>query len=168
MDAFGPLLSEIRLSQQRLLDLAADLSDDQLMWTPRPGVPSIGFHLWHIGRWNDVDRAEHGGGPQVWDTESIAKDWGLADSELGSHDAGTGLGDAATEGLALPSKETIEAYVSASFKAFDDWMQASSAANEEDSALYAVALGTLVHGNRHLGMIEALRGAMGLRGTATE
>ncbi len=168
MDAFGPLLTQIRLSRQRLLDLAADLSDDQLTWQPRPGAPSIGFHLWHIGRWNDVDRAEHGGGPQIWDTEDVARAWGLAGSELGSHGAGTGLGDEATANLVLPPKETIAAYASASFDAFDGWVNASIAANADGSTVYAVALSTLVHSNRHLGMVEALRGALGLRGSATQ
>jgi hypothetical protein len=170
------LLEERRKAHQRLLASVADLTDEQLRWRPGPHAPAIGFHLFHVARWADYDREIVGGGAQTWIEQGLAARWGLEAATLGETGTGMGMGDEASERLVLPSKEDLTWYAEGAFTGFDAFARSltpgdlSQMTRPPDSVRRSVqtALFThLAHDNRHLGMIEALRGLLGLQGTAT-
>ena len=166
---------ERRETHNRVLALVQDLSDDQLAWRPALAAPPIGFHVWHLARWADHDRAVVEGTPQIWRARDLARAWGFPDAGLGNDDTGTGMGADVSGGLVLPPKLALLDYAAAAFAALDgaldcfppDSLLKPINAPENDDSAVKMFIGYLSHDNRHLGMIEALRGVLGLRGTAT-
>jgi hypothetical protein len=85
------------------------------------------------------------------------------------------MGDDASEALVLPPKDVLLEYVRAAFDALDTTLGLVSprdldtpAGPPENASRLADFLFVFVtHDNRHLGMIEALRGLLGLSGTAS-
>jgi hypothetical protein len=158
-----------------VLTLVNDLTDDQLRLRPGPHAPDIGFHVWHLARRADHDRALIEGTPQIWAQRELASVWGLAPVELGQADAGTEMGDEASEALLLPAKDLLLEYARETFDALDATLTSAppdslnlpfgTAKNAKPLVDYLFVFVT--HDNRHLGMIEALRGVLGLRGTAS-
>ena len=81
--------------------------------------------------------------------------------------------------LPLPPKSEIERYARASLSALDtsvagldaesfDTPLKSGKTNEvKDATIGSWIVSILVHANRHLGMIESMKGASGRRGTAS-
>jgi hypothetical protein len=190
MDAalVAPILRSYRQLHERALALADDLSGEQLGGGAGGTTNAVGWNLWHVARWADVFQCEMAtvnadvrgrvGAPrQIWAEERLAERWGLPAASLGFWETGmeTAHGDAAE--LPLPGKSELLGYVRAAFAA----AEAAIAALEDrhlgegyTSMIYGTPttylptlLTHIAHGNRHLGMIEAQRGAMGLRGTAT-
>lgn len=176
-----------RVSEQQALILAVtrDLTAAQLTTTAGLHAPAIGFHLWHIARWADIVQAhlpsmgaETGAAQiqEIWEREGLAAQWGLANVELGYQDTGMGLPDDAAQALALPDGATLLAYATRTFAAA---AQTTSAVDDErfvrsgrdplgrEFTVGGTVLNHLLHLGRHLGMIEALRGVLGLHGTAT-
>jgi hypothetical protein len=106
----------------------------------------------------------------------MAAEWGL-DAPLGWKDAGTGLDDDASASLPLPSGTKVVAYAREAFAAAEDVLggvrnedlhvATSNLFDDEPCSVLDHLLWHLVHGARHLGMIEALKGVLGVRGTAT-
>jgi uncharacterized damage-inducible protein DinB len=175
-DLLAALKTERRLAHQRLLALVADLSEDQLRWRPGSHAPAIGFHLFHVARWAERDRQMIGGGAQVWETEGLATAWGLVGIDLGPVGTAMGIGDEASERLVLPGRAVLVAYAEDAFAAIDDYVDGltladlqrkTEAPDTADRVVQDVLLSHLAHDNRHLGMIEALRGLIGLKGSAT-
>jgi hypothetical protein len=166
---------ERRETHNRVLALVQDLSDDQLAWRPTLAAPPIGFHVWHLARWADLDRAIVEGTPQIWRARDLARAWGFPDAGLGNDDTGTGMGDSVSNDLVLPPKAALLDYAAAAFAALDEALSVLPAdsllqpikAPENDDSAVKMLTGYLSHDNRHLGMIEALRGALGITGTAT-
>jgi hypothetical protein len=169
-----------------VLRLVEDLSDEQLT-ASTPHSPSIAFHVWHVSRWADLLQARMPGmtemlgrtlgeGKQIWDDEHLSEQWGLARLDLGGDATGMGMDDDVSAALPLPPKDRLLDYARRAFEAAN---RAVDAADEEQlresctdlygrkTSVGAAVLGHLAHVNRHLGMIEALRGVRGLRGTAT-
>jgi hypothetical protein len=124
---------------------------------------SVAFNLRHIARWTDH---------MHWAVGSLTP--GLRERDE----------DASAE-LPLPAKDDLLAYATCAFQVADTAVRevhdddlARSAEFEPAMAPWTsksdygtVAnwiLGGIRHDSRHLGMIEALKGAMGMRGTATE
>jgi DinB superfamily len=151
---------------------------------PSSSAPSVAFHTWHIGRW--VDRnltsvsawlGDDPATPEVWIAEGLAERWGLAGMALGDFgETGAGLDDAASASLALPDRDEILRYVGGTFREFervlaridDDTLERRVVdLYGDESTIGDVLLNHLSHADRHLGMIEALRGVLGERGTAT-
>ena len=176
-----------RIGEQQALILAItrDLTAAQLTATASPHAPAISFHLWHIARWADIVQAhlpgmgaEPDAAPiqEFWQSEGLAVQWGLANAELGYRDTGMGLSDATAQALSLPDGATLVAYAT---RTFDAAAQATLAVDDErfttpgrdplgrEITVGGAVLNHLLHLGRHLGMIEALRGVMGLHGTAT-
>ena len=182
------------LGHRNLLHAVSDLSDDQMRWRPSRGN-SIRFNLWHIARWADHMqsvvgtitpglRDRLGASGQIWFRDALSAEWGFPAHRLGAAGTGMGMDEDASAELPLPSKDKLLAYASEAFAAAD---RAVRHVREEDLARDAefdpasvpwtspteygtVAnwiLGAIRHDSRHLGMIEALKGAVGLRGTAT-
>jgi DinB superfamily len=176
-----------RRTHEAVLRLADDLSDEQLNERPSPLSPSIGFHVWHLARWADLLqsrvpgmtaelRKTLGEGKQIWEAEGLAQDWGFAEFNLGGEGTGMGMDDDVSAALPLPDHERLLEYARRAFEAAN---RAVEAADEDalranctdlygrETSVGAAIVGHLAHVNRHLGMIEALRGVLGLRGTAT-
>jgi hypothetical protein len=174
-DLLEELKKQRRLTHDRLLTLVTDLTDVQMSWLPGAKAPAIGFHLWHTARWSDVDRSLMGGGEELWKAKGLAESWGLGDTALGHLGTGMGIGDDASQLLALPPKEVLVAYAEASYKAFDAFLATVTPGDLrrewEDGSRRTGEIAVLMHhahDNRHLGMVEALRGLLGLRGSATD
>lgn len=168
------LRRERRWTHERVLALAADLTDGQLRWRAGPHAPSIGFHLWHLARWADYDAYQLSGRAQVWEARGLASAWGFP-AGLGQFSTGTEMGDEAAQDLALPAKATLLDYARAAFTALGEALDALPAGDllqpirppqNEDRKL-EVVFAYVTHDNRHLGMIEALRGLLDRPGTAT-
>jgi hypothetical protein len=176
----------VRRSHEAVLRVVNDVSDDALR-SGSSSSPSMAFHLWHLARWADLLQAQMpgmtpvlrerlGDAPQIWDTEELAKVWGFGGIELGGDDTGMGMDEGVSVTLPLPERELLLDYAG---KAFEAANRAVEAADEEQlsrsctdlygrqTSVGAAIVGHLAHVNRHLGMIEALRGVRGLRGTAT-
>jgi hypothetical protein len=161
---------ERRSTHEGVLRLVQGLTDEQLLWRPGGHAPSIGFHLWHLARWADYDARSAGDTPEIWVSQGLAAAWGFP-AELGQAAAGTGLDDDASARLPLPGKAALVDYARAAFAALDqtaermmtDALGAPEAGKDALDLVFTYA----THDNRHLGMIEALCGVLGLQGTAT-
>jgi uncharacterized damage-inducible protein DinB len=181
-------------THERVLKLIDDLSDEQLAWRPTPTAHSIGWNLWHLARWADFFQSLLGTrmipelsrwigpGRQLWEAEELAKRWGLNPFTLGYAQTGMGMDndEAARLCLSLPGKDALLDYA---HRAFDLAEKAVSAIGDDEfwkprlssdegcggssEAIGQSVLAHLTHANRHLGQIECLRRAQGLRGSAT-
>jgi hypothetical protein len=176
----------VRRTHEAVLRIVEDLTDEQLELGSRTS-PSIAFHVWHVARWADLLqsrmsdmtpalRERLGGAQQIWDSERFAEKWGFTGVDLGGDATGMGMDDDVSASLRLPAREELLGYAAEAFAAAN---AAVEAADEEQlragatdlygrpTSVGAAVVAHLAHVNRHLGMIEALRGARGLRGTAT-
>lgn len=171
------------------LRLASGLSEEQFQWRPATGPQSIGWNLWHVARWDDflaevlvarTSALSNIGPPkQVWKSRSLATHWGLHRNKLGIEDAGTGLDDSEAAAIAMPGKDVVVGYVTEAFGHLDRVLGEMA-----DSLLPEILPGALLfpsqlrqdtygdniviwlkHAWEHLGMMEALKGMQGLRGS---
>lgn len=191
-----PIVFAYQQTHARVLKVVEDLSDEQFRRPAVPKVHAIAFDVWHLARWADHLQAHLprmnadlgrflGERRQVWEAEGLAVRWGLTPDELGFHQTGMLLEDAAAAALALPSKDVVLAYARRAFGAADEAVGAlderslagpnepelrqRSIVNPAGRVTVADAIVSHhAHDNRHLGEIECLRGLMGLRGTATQ
>jgi uncharacterized damage-inducible protein DinB len=172
-----------------ILGAAAQITDEELHRTFGPRAPSTGFHAWHVARWADrayeslsltLEPGKAAEVVQVWDEYNLAEKWGLVGFNLGRYGTGMEMSDEDAARLVLREKSELLDYVSMAFAGVDKLVESLSqealamkrnrTRSDENGREMTVAefLGSYVrHDNRHLGMIEALRGVMGLRGTAT-
>jgi uncharacterized damage-inducible protein DinB len=177
----------IARTNKQLLTLASDLSEEQFERRLNPHAPSVRFHAWHVSRWSDTVQSSLprltpdlqrrlGHRPQVWAARGLAAAWGVSGRDLGGELTGMGLGDDEAAALPLPSKDKVLAYTRDAFAAVERALSSVQAADYDmpcrdwagrDTTVAGALVHHLIHINRHLGMIEALRGVMGLRGTAT-
>jgi len=183
-----------RRTHTRFLKVIEELEDAQLrrQW---PHANSIGFDAWHCGRWADhlqmllpgmteglMERL--GAREQIWVKESLARRWGYPADKLGHVETGMGMDESLAAALPLPDKTVLLDYVRRSFSAADDAvgrlvdsdLLAPAAVTDDDAPWLrgqakgppaSWVVGYSDHDNRHLGMIEARRGLIGLRGSAT-
>ena len=183
------------LNHRNALESVADLDEDQLRWRP-PRTNSIAFNLWHIARWADhlqsilstmtpALRERIGATPEVWTQGGFVAKWGFPAAELGNVQTGMGMDEDASARLALPPKRELLSYVNLAFaagdaavrKVRDEYLtvpaelQADRVPWLSSPAEYGTVgswiTTSIRHEARHLGMIEAVKGAAGLRGTAT-
>jgi len=183
------------LNHRNALEAVADLDEDKLRWRP-PRSNSVAFNVWHIARWADhfqsilstmtpALRDRIGATPELWTRDGVAAKWGFPESGLGTVQTGMGMDEDASAKLALPPKSELLSYVSGAFELADravrmvrddDLPQPAELAADRVPWLSSptqygtvgiwIATG-IRHEARHLGMIEALKGAAGLRGTVT-
>lgn len=173
------LLQQLRQDKSdahtRVLALVEDLTDEQLGRRLGSRAPAIGFHVWHLARWEDYDRSVIQGTPQIWQVQDLAQVWGFTVVPLGEAETGTEMGDDASERLVLPEKAALLDYVRSVFTATEELLDGLTADSlvqpvqdlEKHEHVLSLLNDGLTHLNRHLGMIEALRGLLDLRGTAT-
>jgi hypothetical protein len=152
---------------------------------PSQSAPSIALHAWHAGRW--IDRHAYAISSwldpaatvdEVWIALGVAERWSLTGIDLGDFGGtGAGLDDSASAALPLPDVDAILDYLVAASRSLEGVLGRI----EDDAVLERVVvdlygdetqigeaiLNHLSHADRHLGMIEALRGVIGERGTAT-
>ena len=168
-----------RDTQDALIELVADLTDEQIRWTPNETTPSIGFHVWHLARWADyLQELIHGRGTQLWDREGLAARWGMDPARLGYAQTGMGMADSAAMRLPIPPKATLLDYAQRVFScaqqavegiddaAFYQVYECLHGETWHDGRIGPIISTWLTHDNRHLGMIECLIGIQGMPGTA--
>ena len=184
------LIRNYALTHRRALGLARDLGDAEFGRTAAPSLHSAGWQLWHIARWTDVlawrlasrsaeITAAVGPGErpiaQIWERDGLAAAWGLPAGEMGQRDTGTLMSDGAAEGLILPAREFVIDYVERAFAfgervvaAIDDIDLLKAAPGDPDGDSYAENILVYAeHDSRHLGMMEAIAGLLGLSGSTT-
>ena len=177
----------VRRSHEAVIRIADELSDSGLNERPSASAPSIAFHVWHVARWADLLQSRMpemteelgqrlGSGFQIWDSDKLGEKWGVSSFDLGGEATGMGMDDDVSAALPLPPKDELLDYARRTFEAAN---RAVDAADEDQlrescidlygrpTSVGAAVLGHLAHVNRHLGMIEALRGLRGMRGSAT-
>lgn len=174
------------LAHERTLKLVEDLTDEQFSKPLHPSVHSIGWQLWHIARWDDrfaeillenlpALAREHGPARQVWKSESIGERWGFPVGTLGLRDTGTDMKDEDADQLRLPAKSEVVDYARRAF-AFADKVTGSltdelilmeSPRDPDHESVGQNVMYWIDHVNRHLGMMEAMKGQQGLSGSAT-
>jgi uncharacterized damage-inducible protein DinB len=149
--------------------------------------PSIAFHLWHIARWADMLQARVaamtdemtrrlGPSQEIWTADGLTSAWGLSRDQLGGNESGMGMDEEVSVSMPLPDRTTLLDYVRRVFEAADAAVRAVDddqlAADGIDlygrsASVGAAIVSHIAHANRHLGMIEALKGIHGAKGTAT-
>lgn len=180
-------LSRLARTHQMFLDIITEVPERMASaWDP-PSAPSIKWHMWHMARWADfaqsmlapvtageADHSNHG--DQLWDALGIADDWGFDERSLGTWGVGAQIPEEQAQTLPLPSLQRVVGYARSTFEVlerrfaeidddiydtpFIDW-------HDNDTTVGDVTVGYIAHANRHLGMIEALRGMRGQHGSAT-
>ena len=180
------LVGRISFIHGSFLEGVGDLDEDSFRARPGAKAPSIAFHLWHTARWADAfqerfgsfapELARFAGREQIWDARDLARAWGLGDV-LGKEATGMGLDDDASAALPLPAKDDVTSYARESFAAAEDVFRGVD--DDELPLPTADFYGEggwvvlehfgwhLTHASRHLGMIEALKGVLGVEGTVT-
>ena len=181
-------LSSFKDIHKVVLNLAGDLTDEQLNWKPEGYSTSIGFHLWHLGRESDYLKAailhhnpqfvpEFGDGKEIWEKESLAQKWSFPE---GLHETvGTGLSDEAAANLPIPNKDELLDYLRSSYEGIEQFIESldtkypnfENMEEELRKKIEMIRLNLLVflsHDCRHLGMMECLKGLQTGFGSATE
>jgi hypothetical protein len=171
-----------------ILNLADDLSDEQLNWKPEGYSTSIGFHLWHLARESDYLKAailnhypqigsKFGDGIEMWQKDSLAQRWGFPE---GLHETvGTGLSDEVAATLPIPKKDELLDYLRNSYEAIECFIEMldtkypnfENIDEELKKKIETIRLNLFVfltHDCRHLGMMECLKGLQTGFGSATE
>ena len=185
-DIVERLVGRVSFIHGAFLEAVEDLDDGSFRARPGAKAPAISFHLWHTARWADALQGRFGsfapqltrfaGREQIWDARDLAGAWGLGDA-LGKEATGMGLDDDASAALPLPAKDVVVSYAHEAFDAAEHLLR-----DIDDDELFLptgdfygeggwVVLDHfgwhLTHAPRHLGMIEALKGVLGIEGTAT-
>lgn len=182
----GTLVVDIEGVNRSFLDVVDALDEDVFHRRHGGTAPSIAFHLWHVARWADLfqsrvstfsGRLERlGPREEIWTSRHVADAWEMSGA-LGINDSGWGLDDDASAALPLPSRTDVVAYAQGSFAAVEEVFAflrddelLDPTGNLYDDEPWAVLdhFGWYTgHSSRHLGMIEALKGVFGQRGTVT-
>ncbi len=172
----------------QLLEMVTELYDEQASTWVKPTAPSVKWHLWHMARWADLAQSmlapvaagdpdlSHRG-DEIWDALGIGDEWDFGDTSLGNQwRTGTTVPNPDSASMPLPETAKVVGYARATFEVlerrfseidgtkyrerFVDWHDVESTTGD-------AMIGYIAHANRHLGMIEAIRGVLGLDGSAT-
>jgi DinB family protein len=185
-NAISLLAKNYAIAHGRVIESAEATAEGDFTKSMGTRVHSVAWQVWHIARWDDryaeilvektPELAEQFGPPQqIWAAESLAKQWGLPIGHMGRRDTGTEMDDEAADALRLPDKAVVIDYARRVFARLQTVLQAVPEASlfavmpdDPDGDTYAHnTMLYLDHVQRHLGMIEALRGLQGTAGTAT-
>src|ERR1700730_13391652 len=175
------LLRFYKLTHERLLKAADELSPAQFTWSAGPSLHSVAWQLWHAARWDDVLASyfhrslAHDPRKQVWERESLADRWSFAPDSMGRRDTGTEMSDEAAEEIRFPSQKEVIDYARLAFAYADeaiklipeDLLLATAKADPDGDTNADNVLIYLEHLSRHLGMIESIRGLQGMVGSST-
>lgn len=185
-NALSLLAKNYAIAHGRVIASAEGTDDGHFTKSMGTRVHSVAWQVWHIARWDDryaeilVEKTPElvgrfGPPGQIWAAESLAKQWGLPIGRMGRRDTGTEMEDEAADALRLPEKAVVVDYARRVFARLQAVINALPGARiftaipgdpDNDSYAHNTML-YLDHVQRHLGMIEALRGLQGTAGTAT-
>jgi hypothetical protein len=180
-----PLVGFFKQAHERVLVAARGLDEAQLQLRP-DGTNSIAWNLWHVARFADLVQFELAAAPsfverlgwvgQLWEREALAARWGLDPSQLGRWETGWGMPEEIAHAMRLPADE-LRDYAERATAALGrtlDLIDEAAILGEFASPLSGDVHGYApflvrhaTHVNRHLGMIECLRGQITGRGSAT-
>jgi DinB family protein len=178
------LLEDVRELHAGLVQSVEDLGEERFHARPGPKAPSIAFHLWHVGRWADLfqsgfptfSKSDPRDRQQLWVARELPAAWDLA-GPLGVDDSGMGLDDDASASLRLPEMDAVLGYARGAFDACEEVFatvhdadlldRTGNLYDDDEWIVLDHFLWHAGHGGRHLGMIEALKGVLGVRGTVT-
>lgn len=189
-------LWRIQMSHNMLIELTESLTEAQASWVPGPHAPPIGWHLWHMARWTDRMQSawptpEGAAAREIWVQDDYVARWELDPVCLGVMQAGIGSTPAAA--WQLVHEVGMARHLAYARRCFAAWAAVSEQiravdpatvrtgvrafrVNEKRQVVDAPApqvtvaddlLFHLHHAARHVGMIEGLLGAQGLKGTAS-
>ncbi|MEZ4683527.1 MAG: hypothetical protein R2932_55895 [Caldilineaceae bacterium] len=102
---------------------------------------------------------------QIWRQEKLTARWRLEPNQLGGLETSVGMEDHVAAKIPLPEKSILLGYCRRTFEEFERAVEEQPIA-QFDEIIEGVRA-EVTHAAHHLGMIEALRGAQSLRGTAT-
>jgi uncharacterized damage-inducible protein DinB len=183
--AVGLLANHYAIAHGRVIESAVRTDDGAFAKSMGERVHSVAWQVWHITRWDDrfaeimlektPGLAGKFGRGQIWTAESLAERWGLPVGQMGRRDTGTEMDDKSADALQLPEKSVLVDYarrvfarLQAVLKAMPDDSLFDVMPDDPDGDSYADNIVIyLDHVQRHLGMIEALRGLQGTTGSAT-
>jgi hypothetical protein len=180
------LVGEVAFIHGSFLASVEELGEEPFQARPGARAPSIAFHLWHTARWADAFQGRFGSlapqlarfsmREQIWDSRKLADAWSLG-SDLGKGATGAGLDDDASAAISLPAKDDVASYAREAFAAAEDvfreiddedfFLPTADFYDEGDWIVLDHYGWHLTHASRHLGMIEALKGVLGIEGTVT-
>jgi hypothetical protein len=182
----GLLANNYAIGHGRVIESAERMDDALFAKSMGTRVHSVAWQVWHIARWDDrlaeilVEKTpelagQYGPPDQIWVAESLAKHWGLPVGQMGRRDTGTEMDDESADALRLPDKPVVVDYARRVFARLQAVLKAIPEASlfavipgDPDGDSYAQNIMLyLDHVQRHLGMIEALRGLQGTAGSAT-
>lgn len=191
-DLFARIVVErINRTHDTILKVCDPLSEEDIRRRPSAAAPPIGWHLWHITRWTDHFQASFPGQVQIWESDHYAAQWMADTTLLGPMQAGMGMPIlVATEFVEKVGKVRLLDYARLSFNACREVVRGLDMTQlqspRQSFAAYVVREGNIIeapgadttllgdcdahiaHANRHLGMIEALIGAvLERKGSAT-
>ena len=169
------LLRSYKLAHERLLTTAEALTPEQFTRSAGPSLHSVAWQLWHAARWDDVfasylhKAVGQDSRTQVWEREALADRWSLGAAALGRRDTGTEMSDEAADEIRFPDQKEVVGYARIAFAYAeeaitllpDDQLLAAPKVDPDGDTKLDNVLIYLEHLSRHLGMIEAIRGALG-------
>ncbi len=181
------LADQVHRTYERLLKVLDSTEEAHLFERLAPTAPSVAFHVWHAARLADrfgarvptlLPELERrlGTRHERWVADEVATSWGLDPTALGEEQNAMGLADDDAGRIALPDRAAIRGYAVSAFAAAEEVLDAvddemvgrTVVGLQGREEVFATTIsGQLQHAARHLGMIEALRGVQGERGTAT-
>ena len=176
----------LKTANERVMTAVRGLDEAQLHHRP-DGTNSIGWNLWHVARFADVVQYELavgvpavagrlGPAKQLWHARELAARWGLDPAQLGRMETGWEMSEAVAQTLRPPTGELLEyaesatAALARALDLVDDATVLRDVTSPFNGAVRSCASLLVMHAthvNRHLGMIECLRGQLTGRGTAT-
>jgi DinB superfamily len=175
------LLRFYKLTHERLLKAAEELSAEHFVWSAGPSLHSVAWQLWHAARWDDVIASyfhrslARDPRAQVWDRESMAERWSLPAESMGRRDTGTQMSDETAEQMRFPDQKEVVGYARLAFAFAEEaielipetlFLTVAKDDPDGETTLDNVLI-YLEHLSRHLGMIESIRGLHGLVGSST-
>jgi len=171
-----------------LLEIVTGLYDEQASRWPAPTAPSAKWHLWHVARWSDIVQSTlrpvangesdlSNKGAELWEALGIPDEWGLKIAMPGRLGGGTGAGNSISANMGLPNMIRVVGYARSTFELcemrfsqIDEGLFESDFFDWDGVRLQVgeAMFGHISHINRHLGMIEAIKGVLGFDGSATD
>lgn len=169
-DLLGSLNARSKKHREWALQMASELSEEQLRWRPAPDAHSIAWTLWHVARADDNFVRDITGG-SIWNDGGHRERWGLSSDRMNR------MSGEEAAAMDLPPKEQLLEYVTAVFAATDaaiEGLPDARYSEEIDSRFTGkhTTLGELCvivvsHDARHLGEMEYIKGLQGMSGTVT-
>ncbi len=127
----GSIVDGIAWTQQAMLQLVQDMSDEMLAKQPGETAPPMGWHIFHIARWADrlqaslPNRLPADSHPselpdQIWLVENVAQACGVDPNTLGWLETGPGMKVEDAVVVASVGRARLTAYAEKVFQATDD------------------------------------------------